>query len=89
MGKEQNPKLCTMEKDMAKAKCGKHTEETHSVDHDEQQIVPQSSHTSNIGKQGSLLNDEANAPFTIGNGGINAGSMHDQEERTSPTSKMV
>ena len=54
-----------------------------------QQIVPHSSHTSNFGKQGSLLNNESNAPFTIDNGGINAGSMRDQEERTSPTSKTV
>ena len=35
MGKEQTPKLCVMEKDTAKEKRGKHTEETHSADHDE------------------------------------------------------
>ena len=45
-----------------------------------QQIVPQSRNTSNTGQQWSLLNDEANAPFIVGNGGVNAGSMHDQEE---------
>ena len=35
MGKEQTPKLCMMEKDIAKAKRGKQTKETQNVDHDE------------------------------------------------------
>ena len=63
-----------------KQNVGKHTEETHSMDHDETQIIQQSEHTSSVGQQGSLLRDEANVPFTPCNGGINAGSIHDQEE---------
>ena len=35
MGKEQTSKLYMMEKDTAKEKYGKHTEETYSMDHDE------------------------------------------------------
>ena len=77
MGKEQTPKLCMMEKDTAKAKCGKHTEETHSADHNEKidhSIVRthQQHWTARV-----PLHDEANAPFIIGNGEINAGSMRD------------
>ena len=74
MGKEPILYLCVREKDTAKEKLWmKNIEGTHSMGHDEQQTAPQSGHTSNVAQQWPLLNSEANAPFTIGNGGVKIG----------------
>ena len=75
MGKEPILYLPMREKDTAKAKIWmKNIEGTHNTSHDEQQIAPQSRHTSNVAQQWPFLNGEANAPFIINNGEVKIGS---------------
>ena len=55
-----------------KTKCGRNTQKEPIAQVTmKQQTAAQSRHTSNVGQQWSLPNNEANAPFTIGNGGVN------------------
>ena len=64
--------VCEGKKTQPKTKCGRNTQKEPAARVTmKQQTAPQSRQTSNVGQQWSLPNDEANAPFTIDNGGVN------------------